>query len=385
VQRVMFVVTTSTNMGDIALCQEWIADIGREDTRYAFVISPDLAPFIDPSDACYRFSREIHVKHTILEAAASFHPDAVIFATNSFWNMPGQEGAEYGRFALEPDDIEVPVLSFDPLEIGFVHKMPQSGNTVSFEPVPGWVGALRYMSRSSPEPNALHYRSTKVFDAVRSADREAALVELGLGLDQDRPTVLFPISRDRFAFIEQHYPRYYPHLARLLSAPSCLQAQFVVVAPDTIAAFQELPNVVQIGPQPFDRFLALIAASSLYLTDSLISCMVDAIHMEVPTLLLANTGESSSESRDSFLGDAFFSYRVFPYGMSEICRTLISRFEIQDCFTEVEVLDPQAFADAVAALLFGTLGPQISEGCRRWKGARRNLPSPKDTLQSVLS
>jgi hypothetical protein len=123
VQRVMFVVTTSTNMGDIALCQEWIADIGREDTRYAFVISPDLAPFIDPSDACYRFSREIHVKHTILEAAASFHPDAVIFATNSFWNMPGQEGAEYGRFALEPGDIEVPVLSFDPLEL-LMHIAP---------------------------------------------------------------------------------------------------------------------------------------------------------------------------------------------------------------------------------------------------------------------
>jgi hypothetical protein len=38
-RRLMFVVTTEENMGDLALCQEWIGDLGRSHHRFAFVIA----------------------------------------------------------------------------------------------------------------------------------------------------------------------------------------------------------------------------------------------------------------------------------------------------------------------------------------------------------
>jgi hypothetical protein len=83
-RRLMFVITTKENMGDLALCQEWIGDLGRDEYRYAFVLTGNLARFVEQQDQCFLFRPLVDVVDTIAEAAAHFRPTAVIMASNSF-------------------------------------------------------------------------------------------------------------------------------------------------------------------------------------------------------------------------------------------------------------------------------------------------------------
>jgi hypothetical protein len=382
-RRVMFVVTTQANMGDLALCQEWINDLGRIDFRFAFVLAPNLNRFIDPQDERFFFQPTVDVGATIAAAAANFRPDAVIVASNSFWNIPNQRGAAFGRF---PDDLYglgVPLLSFDPLELGFRIGVPFTKYAVEFPAIPPTVWRLRYMSRSSIEPNARHFCTRQVFEQARARPREEILKRWGG--DPAKRTVIFPFSSDRFRSITDSYPLYYHHLGRLFSHQRLTEVQFMVVTPHPAPGLQQARNVVHVPHVPFPDFLGLIAASDVYLSDSVISCMFYAHHLTVPAMLLMNSAKSAPLAPGSFFGNRFFPYKVFPIGFMEVCDELIDRWEISGCFIESEVLDIEESAGNLDSLLSDTeLSRQVRERTRAWRQARLSLPRPRQTLEEIL-
>jgi hypothetical protein len=382
-RRVLFVVTTRDNMGDLALCQEWIGDLGRERYRFAFLISENHRAFIDPADDVFLFRPLVDVGETIAATAARFRPDAVILASNSFWSMPGQRGAVFGRFPEELYRLGVPLLSFDPFEIDFSTTVPYAKKTLAFPPVPPSVWRLQYMSRFSDEPNALHFCTRGVFERARAAHRDDVLRRWGA--DPAKRTVIFPVSTNRFRSILEAFPLYYLHLAKLFSCESLEDAQFLVVTPSPIPGLRHARNVTFIPHVPFDDFLQLVAASDVYLSDSLISCMVNAFHLAVPVLLLANSAAAAPLARGTFLDPTFFPYKVFPYGFTEVCDRLIERFEIEGCFVEAEVLDVNAFGTTLGTLLYDDASYRaVADRCRAWKAARLALPGPRVLLEAVL-
>ena len=56
-------------MGDLALCQEWIRDLKREECRFAFAVSSNLTKFIDKTDTCFQFQPWIDVRGLSLWAS----------------------------------------------------------------------------------------------------------------------------------------------------------------------------------------------------------------------------------------------------------------------------------------------------------------------------
>jgi Family of unknown function (DUF6365) len=383
-RKLLFVVTTSSNMGDLALCQGWIRDIGREDFRYGFVLDARLAPFLDERDERFFFAPRVHVKEAILAAADRFAADAIVFASNSFWNLPGQAGARFGSFPLAAGDTPVPLLSFDPFELGFEMRLPGSDEAKTFAPVPEWVWALRYMSRVPDAPNARHFCASRIFDVARRRRRSETLARWGG--DPAKKTVVFPVSKNRFDYIREHYPGYYPHLATLFARRPWDRTQLFVLSPSPIEEFAALVHVVHVPPVPYEEFLALVGAADLYLTDSLISCIVDAFHLATPALLLANSEKGQGLQRGSFLDGRFFPYRVFPYGMSEICETLERRFEIAGCFEVAEVLNAAEIGGKLETLLYDAdTRERTAARCRRWRRDRQALPAPREIVESLLA
>lgn len=383
--RILFVVTTQENMGDLALCQEWIGDLGRDEHRFAFVITENHGPFIDPRDERYAFSSEVDVADTVVDAARRFRADAIVMASNSFWSIRGQRGAAFGRFPEKLFDLGVPLLSFDPFEIGFRTYVSHADQAIEFPAIPDGVWKLRYMSRASDDAMARHFCTRAVYDAARDADRAAILRRYGA--DPARKAVVFPVSANRFKAITRSFRRYYLHLARLFSMPPLRDAQFLVVTPHRVPGLQHAPNVIHVPHLQFGDFLRLLAACDLYLTDSLISCMVSALHLARPVALLANSERSAHLARGTFLdGPRFFPFKVFPYGFTEVCDALVDRFEIGGCFVEAEVLDPAHVVETIGGVLFEEQQyARIAARCMSWKEARLTLPSPKQTLESVLA
>lgn len=380
-RRILFVITSSTNMGDLALCQEWIEDLGREAYVFAFVSDPAMHEFIDTNDICYALSRDLPVRETLLTSCDLFNPDAVIFATNAFWNLPGYQGVRFGEFVLSKDDLDVPVLSYDPFEIGFKHSLPQNGLEVNFSSVPDWVYALRYLSREPKTPNARHFRTKKVY-GNRVLKNEDIIQKYGG--QANRKTVVFPISKDRYLFIKEHYPEYYDHLASLFRQLSADQVQFFTVLPEKVTAFESCDHVVQLPFIPFQDFLDLVQSSDLYLTDSFVSCIVTAFQLETPAMLLTNS--QTQVTAPCFLGEAPFPYRVFPYGMADVCEELEALYEIENCYAKYEVLDTGSFRSQVLSLIEpGPERTRLEQECRQWKEARKGLSSPSDILDEVLN
>lgn len=380
----MFVVTTAENMGDMALCQEWIGDLGRDTFQYAFVLCGNMAPYIDDGDVRFLFESDTDIRTTVLAAARSFGPEAIIFASNSFWTIPGQKGAQFGTFPPELHLAGIPLLSFDPFELSFETTVRQTGARACFPAVPASVWALRYMSLSSTETNARHFCSREVFSLARQTAGPEVLKKWGA--DPNRKTLVFAVSKNRHDFIERYYPEYFAHLSRLFSTPPATEAQFLVVCADPIAAFAQLPNVVQIPQVPFGEFLSIVASSDLYLADSLISCIVHAFHLAVPALLLAIGEKSRPFATDGFMGANFFPCRVFPYGFVEICEVLEERFGVSGCYEEVEMLDAVDFAAALQRKLFDSDGLSgLKQRCLQWKSDRMKLPGPRETLDAVLA
>ncbi|HEV7428955.1 MAG TPA: DUF6365 family protein [Thermoanaerobaculia bacterium] len=380
--RALFVVTTEENMGDLALCEEWMGDLS-DGFTFAFVLCRNLAKYVSDRYRCYTFQADVDVADTIRRAVRDFAPDAVIFASNSFWNIRGQKGATFGRFPLEAIEGTIPVLSFDPFESGFRTRLGLSEKYVEFPSIPKEVWRLRYMSRASGDPMARHFCTRAPYDRARAAPRERVLE--AHGADPGKKTVVLPVSLNRLNSILAAYPRYYVHLARLFAMRELRDVQFLVIRPRPIPGLGHAPNVIDIPLVPFEEFLEIIAASDVYLTDSLISCMVSAIHLGVPTVLLSNSGQSQHLESGSFLDGNSFPYKVFPYGFADVCDTLVNRFEIRGCFEEVEVLDARAFVSAMCGLLFDQeIRGAATARCHEWKKARMVLPSPRQTLEAIL-
>lgn len=376
---ILFVLTTDQNMGDLALCQEWIADCGRRDHRFAFVLSERLSAFIDEADQRFYFDPETDAGRTILDAAASFGADVLIFASNSFWNMR-QKGVTFGEYPFDPDVAGVPVLSFDPFEIAFGSTLP-TGAHVVFPPVPESVWRLRYMSRHADVPNARHFSARRIYEDARQAPRDETLARWGI--DPSKRVVLFPMSDNRQKAIQRSHPAYYAWLASLFAAER--DVQFVTVSSEAAAHLASVPNVQNVPLLPFHEFLSLVAACDLYMADSFISCLVTAFHLAVPVMLLAASEASRPLAGRSFLRHQFFPWMVFPYGLADVCDALIDRFEVGGCFTRVEVLDPAAFRAGIRTALFDDDARHALAGrCRQWKDDRLMLPSPQETLQSIL-
>ncbi len=383
-RKLLFVVTTGSNMGDLSLCQAWIADLGRRRYRYGFVLSPRLAPFLDPRDERFFFAPAVHVRETILAAVDHFAADAVVVACNGFWNLPGQEGATFGSFPLEPHDLGVPVLSFDPFEIGFDLRLPGSAEPKRFAAVPHWVWALRYMSLEPTSPNARHFRARRAYAAARRRPRAETLARHGG--DPDRRSLVYAVSRNRFDYIQEHFPGYYRHLGGLLSRPPLDRAQVFLLMPRPLPELAGLAHVRHVPFVPYEEFLALVGAADLYLADSLLSCIVDAFHLGTPALLLANSEASRGLEAGSFLAGRFFPYRVFPYGMCEISDALEGRFEIAGCYEVAEVLNETEVVGRAAALLFDDeRRAALKRNCRRWRRQRSALPEPRAVVEEILT
>lgn len=384
-KKLLFIITSDSNMGDLALCQDWIGDLGRDDYCFSFVATAGMASYIDARDRCFTFQKEYDVKQTILDAVDSFAPDAVIFATNAFWNLPGYQGCRFGEFILRKEDIKVPVFSFDPFETGFTHILPQTGEAIPFSAVPDWVYALRYMSTEKAAPNALHFYSGRVFEKSALSDRSAVIGQWRG--DPGKKTIFFPMSKDRFYFIRQHYPAYFSYLAGVFGALQPDEVQVFTIFPEKVAELERLPHVISLSLLPYDHFLRLVSAADLYLTDSFISCIVTAFHLETPALVLVNSEESRSLPDHLFLENGFFPFWVFPYGMDKICAGLEKLFEAEGCYGKAEILNKEEVIQSVRELLAPD-GPAVQQikACREWKKKRRdNLPGPHEIISRILA
>jgi hypothetical protein len=385
IKKILFVITSDSNMGDLALCQDWIEDLGRDDYCFSFTAAENMASYIDSRDHCFVYQTDYSVKQTILDAVDAFTPDGIIFATNAFWNLSGYQGCKFGEFILQEGDVKVPVFSFDPFETGFTHIMPQTGAAIPFAAVPGWVYALRYMSAEKATPNALHFYSGKIFEKSALTDR-AKIIEQWNG-DPGKKTIFFPMSKDRFYFIRENYPAYFAYLAEIFTGLPPGRVQVFTILPEEVPEFKSLPHVISLSLLPYNDFLSLVSAADLYLTDSFISCIVTAFHLETPALLLINSEKSKPLSEHSFLENKFFPFWVFPYGMDKICAGLEKLFEAEGCYSKVEVLDKEEVLRSINDLLSpGGPGEQQVSACRQWKKKRRDkLPGPHEIINRVLT
>ncbi|MFT5823033.1 MAG: hypothetical protein ACI8ZM_004292 [Crocinitomix sp.] len=377
--NILFVVTSATNMGDLALCQEWIEELGRDIYQFGYVLVPGLEKFIDPQEERFLFSKEINIKSSILNAVQEFKAEALIFATNAFWNLPDYQGVKFGEFILKENDLSIPIFSFDPFEIGFTHVMPQNGAKIEFSEVPSWVYALRYMSRSPKTENARHFKTSKTYTNRQLKNKD---IITKYGGDPAKKSIIFPISTDRYTFIKNHYPDYYNYLASLFDELEN-NVQLFSLLPEKVEAFEANRNIIQLSHIPFSDFQDLVQSAAIYLTDSYVSCIVTSFQLETPALLLSNS--NTQVENHSFLGDKPFKYKVFPYGMFEVCNELESLFEVKDCFAKCEILDREGFKKYTSLLLEESdHRQQLKKASKKWKEERKALPSPREILSEVL-
>jgi len=371
-------------MGDLALCEEWIGDLGRAEFEFGFVIAPVLARYIDAADAQFWYSPSLTVGATIAAATDEFRPEAVIIATNAFWTIPQQPGATFGEYPPELFRIGVPVMSFDPFEGGFAAIVEPTGRTIEFPAVPPSIWSLRFMSRGSSAPRARHFATRAVFDRARETSRMERF--RAVGADPSKRTVIFPISRSRHRFITGGFPGYYAHLCRIFQHEALRDAQFLIVSPRPMEEFVRLRNAIYVPHLRFHEFLGLVAASDVYLSDSLISSMITGLQLAVPVLALTATPAAEALAPGTFLQDRFFPYKVFPYGLTAVCDELVERFEVEGCFLEAEVLDVEASGAQLARLLFDECARRdVAARCRAWRAARETLPGPRATLDEIVA
>ncbi|KAA5533702.1 hypothetical protein F0919_14310 [Taibaiella lutea] len=383
-ERILFVVTSKNNMGDLALCLNWIKDLGREEYHFGFVFDAEFTKYISEEDSYYIFEKSKNVKQTILDAVVQFSADAIIFGTNSFWNLPGYTGCKFGQFILDEDDVTIPVMSFDPFESGFTHIMPQTGSIISFSAVPDWVYALRYMSIEQLSANARHFYSESIYN--KSTLMDPAQTMLKWKSKPGAKTIFYPLSKDRFNSIEVLYPDYFKYLATIFNELAADNVQIVTILPRKIQEWQSLSNVTILPAMSYSEFLSMISYSDLYLTDSYISCIVDAIQLETPALLLMNSEETLPSSEISFLKGKVFPFWVWPYGMRRVCMQLERLFELKECYEKVEILNRNAVLHSIRDLLFNEQKQsELIGSCSKWKNKRKEmLPAPKSVIKNIM-
>lgn len=383
-KNILFVVTSKNNMGDLALCLNWIMDLGRKDYSFGFVFDAEFIQYVHEEDSYFIFERGKKVKQTILEAVTQFSASAIIFATNSFWNLPGFTGCKFGEFVLNENDVTIPVMSFDPFETGFDHIMPQSGHVISFSAVPNWVYALRYMSIKQRSVNAHHFYSESVYNKSALMDPVQTISKWKGRAGMK--TIFYPLSKDRFNSIAMLYPDYFKYLATIFNDLAADNVQIITILAGEVEEWQSLNNVIILPTVSYHDFLSLVSSSDLYLTDSYISCVVDAIQLETPALLLMNSEETSSSPESFFLRGKVFPFWVWPYGMRNVCMALERLFGVKECYAKAEILDRNEILYSIRELLFNNEKQnQLIDSCREWKNKRKaNLPAPKYVIKNVM-
>lgn len=422
-RRLLFALTSSGNLGDLALCAEWADALASAGGRCAFACPADLIPFLPEREAQFPYEPGRAVGDTLLEACAAFRPDAVVFATGAFWSIPGQRGAEWGAFDPRLADIGIPLLSFDPLESGFACTVPVTGKTVTFPPVPDGMWSLRYMSMPGElPPRARRFRLSKPRD-VRG---DAGALLRGLGFEPDRPLIVYCVSGNRLQAVQTFYYDYYDRLADLLAPILDAGAQLLVLGTDRLAPLEALPHTALHPRCGTDRFFAILRAARVFLADSLVSSLAYACFAGVPSVLLCNEYASPAALPPavraaitpgrvahvqrclrrgacrllawaglrrapvpgpySVATHGVFPWVVFPYGMTEMCRQADRTFAMAPCYRKAPFFD----ADAARRVLAETLadGPArtaILQSCRAWSSMRAAYPSPVEVLEDILA
>lgn len=411
-RRLLFVVTSDKNMGDLAFCHEWAKSIGREDFEYCTVLGQGLRGFADPRDACIYFEKHRHVRETVREAAEAFQPAAILFATNSFWNMDDQAGAEVGFFDHTLTDLRVPLLSLDVYEGEYVVETPWTA-PVSYPVVPDYVWALRMMSC----PRAGDARNVRYFCMAGSAHYIGRAPDPGLfqrhGVPDAPYRVLFPVSRDRYHAIQGLFYDYFEYLAKVFEGLAGDGVQILALCPEPVPQFARLDNVVHVAPAQFEEFMQLVTACDGYMTDSIISAMLHAVYVATPTLAMVNTctsfeqlppqsramlhsgwlheerGEPWDPNRQPiekvYVCEKMFPCMVFPYGQYGMVETLLHRYGLQDTFKRAEMFDYDAFQAGIYDLV--TSAPAragLIARCEAWRTARLGNPSPRAALLDIL-
>jgi len=185
-----------------------------------------------------------------------------------------------------------------------------------------------------------------------------------------------------------------------------MDTQFLVLTPQKIKEFFSCENVLQIEHQQCDKFLDLLKASDIYLTDRGVgSSFLYAMSASIPSILLLNSYNSLNDVPDdlkqyilkdyhqqdnpgkrSFIFDGLYPYRVFPYGMVDLFNHLEKLFHIKGCYLPIEAIDLNNFSKIIDSLLFDkSLRQSLVDQCDGLRSRFMKLQSPASIIEEVLS
>ncbi len=400
--KLLFVITTNSNLGDLAFCLEWVTELKREDYRHAFVIDRSMQKFVNKEDTLFFFESHLHIKDTILKAVSEFKANIIMFASNSYWNIAGQEGAVRGIWYEEILSLDIPILSFDPMEglsVLYIHLWDIQ---IDFPPVPENVWCIRPSPNTPDAPKTRHFRILKRFEQIPENRKGKILRNVHKNLN--KKTVFFPIAKNCYYDCRKIFYDYYSHIAVLLKSCENLDIQFLVLAPEEIEEFKPCNNVIQIGNQPYERFIDILKSSDIYLTDcGIANSFFHAMSSSIPSIVLSNSYDSldnlpgihettmkysqgeKSEKR-SFIFDGLYPFKIFPYGMVELFKHDEKRCHIKGCYRNVEVLEVNDFANAIESLLFDkSTRESLMHKCSELKSLFMKSQSPASIIKEVLS
>ena len=372
--KLLFVITSNSNVGDLSLCLEWLNELGHDRFQYAFLLDRSLRHITRGKNILFFYEQDRHVKESILEAVSAFKADVIIFASNSYWNIKGQKGAEMGKWGEEILNLNIPILSFDPLEGLTELYVDLWDMKVSYPPLPENVWSLRDSPNTSTAPapasNIKYFRILKRFEQLTDTRKHEILKDLGV--DIKKKTVFLPIAKNCYLDSRKVFYDYYDHLAHLFFQCRTEAVQFLILAPEKIHEFGNCTNVIQIGHQGNDRFLEILKASDIYLTDcGVASSFLTAMSSSIPSILLCNTYKSLNKvhgynrpeteftqneisGKISFIHDRLYPYQVFPYGMVDLFNYFKEIYYLKGCYLPVEVLETDDFSNKIRSLLSGT-------------------------------
>ncbi len=400
--KLLFVVTTNSNIGDLAFCLEWVTELKRENYRHAFIVDRSIQKFIHKEDSLFFFEHDLHVKETILKAVSEFKADVIIFASNSYWNIAGQKGAERGKWYEEILNLDIPILSFDPLE-GLTELYVHLWDVrIDFPPVPENIWSIRASPNIPEAPKTRHFRILNRFEQMPES-RKCDILK-SIHLDLNKKTVFFPIARNCYYDCRKMFYDYYSHIAVLLKSCGNKAVQFLVLAPEEIEEFKSCKNVIQIGNQPYERFIEILKASDIYLTDcGIASTFLHAMSSSIPSIVLSNSYDSLDDiplnrntitkytqykksGKRSFIFNGLYPFKIFPYGMVELFNHDEKLYHFKGCYRNVEVLEEKAFSHAIESLLFDKSTRQsLMDKCSELKSLFMKSQSPTSIIKEVLS
>jgi hypothetical protein len=401
-KRILFIITTNVNMGDLSLCLEWVNELGRKEFQHAFVLDRSLQHIIQSKDTLFFYEKDLHVKDSILEAASTFKADVIIFASNSYWNIRGQKGAETGKWDEEILGLDIPLLSFDPLEGLTEFYIDLWDRKASYPPLPENIWSLRDSPNTSSTSNIRHFRILKRFEQLTDTKKNEILK--CLGVDMKKKTVIFPIAKNCYLDSRKVFYDYYAQLARLFNECRTEAVQFLILAPEKIHEFDICKNVVQIGHQSNERFLEILKASDIYLTDcGVASSFLHAMSSSIPSVLLRNSYNSRDKvcednkrlmefsqkkisGKISFIFDRLSPYQVFPYGMVDLFNYFEKIYHTEECYLPVEVFESDNFSNKISSLLSDTQTRRsLIDNCNELRSLFMKLQSPASIIEEVLS